>query len=184
MGFSRQEYWSGLPFSPLMDLLLSELSTMTRPSWVAPHGMAHSFIELCKPFWHDNVAVMLGKMEARKRRGWQRIRWLYSITDSMDLSLCRLWEMVKVREAWSATVHGVAKSWTWLSDWMTTKLKRLSLPWTGITRLLQTPGEKKTKQKLQPMTKRIRRELIHFQKEKEELCQVGTVFLFSKLLQD
>ena len=150
---------------------------------MALHGMAHSFIELCNPFWHDKLALMLGKMEARKRRGWQRIRW-YNITDSMDLSLCRLQGMVKYREAWRATVHGVAKSRTWLSDWMTTKLKRLSLPWTGITRPLQTstPGEEKNTKKLQPMTKRIRRELTHFQKEKEEVCQVSTVFLFPKLL--
>jgi len=48
MGFSRQEYWSGLPFSSPVDHILSELSTMTHPSWVAPHGMAHSFIELDK----------------------------------------------------------------------------------------------------------------------------------------
>ena len=52
MGFSRQEYWSGLPFPSLVDHVLSELSTMTRPSWVALHGMAHSFIELDKAVVH------------------------------------------------------------------------------------------------------------------------------------
>ena len=65
-------------------------------------------------------SLMLGKIEGRRGRGHQRVRWLNGITDAKDMNLGKLWKMVRDREAWRAAVHGVAKTWTWLGYWTTT----------------------------------------------------------------
>ena len=71
--------------------------------------------------------LMLGKIEGRRKRGWQRIRWLDGITDLMNMSLSRLWKLVMDREAWHVEVHGVTKNQRWLSDWTGTELKVIDL---------------------------------------------------------
>ena len=124
----RQEHWSWLPFpipgvfpnpgtEPVFLVSPASLTLVSRVFITAPPGKS-----LGKVRRTDSLekTLMLRKTEDQRRRWWQSMRWLDSITDSIYMNLSKLRELVEDRGAWHATVHGAAKSWTQFSDWTTT----------------------------------------------------------------
>ena len=113
-------------------------------SWIFIGRTDAEALILWPPDLKDSLenTLMLGKNESRRRRGWQRMRWLDGITDLMDMSLSQLWERVKNREAWHAAVHGAKKIWTQLSDWTTTMTTFVLIPESGELLPLNLQGRK------------------------------------------
>ena len=140
MGFSWQEHWNGLLFPPPVEHILSDIKPRrSNQSILKEINSEYSLKGLMLKLQYFGHLVQrgnslektltLGKIEGKRGRGRQTKRFLDSITNSMDTNLTKLRETVKDKGAWHDAVHGVTKSWTWLSDWTTTAVVALSISW-------------------------------------------------------